>query len=314
MAKEHARGTSIPWKRRLAIVGLALGPRGRWIVGPVLVLLFLWGGLRLAWQSWGDDAARGSDYVVSAESIHVTPQPAWIHGDVRSDVVKSAGLEGLSIRDPQLVEQVQRAFSLHGWIARVLSVRKEYPARITVEVEYRHPVAMVEVVWKGEPSLYFIDKDSVLLPKDDHERSQDERQSEYQNYLRIAAGELSPGSRIAGQPWGGAKIAGAARLAALGGEQWQKLGVCRVVVSDDLNAQPLYELETASAGRIVWGHAPGAEDSREPTAEAKWKWLMRFVAQHGPLDKAAREQRLDLRTLSRGPERSAANPNDAHWR
>jgi hypothetical protein len=275
---------------------ILLGPRGRWTVIPVVALLALWAGLRLAWQQWGNKAASGEDYVVRAADLFITPQPAWIHSDVKAEVVRAGGLDGLSLRDPNLVEQVQRAFSLSGWVARVVKVQKRYPARIDVALEYRRPVAMVEVTWRGQPSLYFVDEQSVLLPKEDEGKTPQERQREYQDYVRIQAGDVSAAGRIAGQPWGRNKIAGAARLAALGRERWQEMGVYRIVVSDDLNAQPLYELETKSALRVLWGHAPGAEGSDEPDADAKWKWLLQFVAKNGPLDKSAAERRIDLRS------------------
>jgi hypothetical protein len=215
-------------------------------------------------------------------------------------VLAAGGLDGLSLRDPQLVERVQQAFALHGWVARVARVRKHYPARIEVALEYRRPVAMVEATWRSQPSLYFIDEQSVLLPKEDAGRSAKDREEEYKNYVRISAGDVSAAGRMAGQPWGGAKIAGAARLAALGRDRWRDLGVQRILVSDDLNGLALYELETNGGQRVLWGHAPGAEVSQEPEASAKWTFLTEFVAKHGPLEKSAAEKRLDLRRLAAG--------------
>jgi hypothetical protein len=309
MAQEKGRNRPAPWARKLAPLTILLGLRGRWLTIPLLVVLALWASLWFAWQHWGREATR-DDYRITAESLTLTPQPAWIHSDVRAEVIRAGGLEGLSLGDPQLVEQVQRAFALNGWVARVKEVRKRYPARIIVDVEYRCPVAMVEVNWRGQPSLYFVDENSVLLPKEDQDKSPEERQREYQNYLRINAGDVSPAGRIAGQKWGGAKIAGAARLAALGKNKWQEMGVQRIVVVEDLNAQPVYELQTDGAARVLWGHAPGAEVSGEPEAAAKWAWLTQFVARQGPLDKSAAQQRIDLRTLPPlATARTAAAPD-----
>jgi hypothetical protein len=310
MGKTRGDGRLARFGRSLAILTILLGPRARWLVVPILTLLVLWGGLKLAWQAWGNRAASGEDYVLRAAAIHVTPQPAWIHSDIKAEVVRAGGLDGLTLRDPQLVEHVQQAFALHGWIARVTQVRKHYPAGVEVAVEYRRPVAMVEATWRGQPSLYFVDDQSVLLPKEDSQRSIKDRDEEYKNYVRIYAGDVSAAGRMAGQPWGGARIAGAARLAALGRDQWRKLGVYRLVVSDDLNGQPLYELETKTAARVLWGHGPGAEISGEAEASAKWGFLMQFVATHGPLDKSAAEQRIDLRTAPAGASpATAAGPS-----
>ena len=298
MAKEKRSRLAARWRPAVRIVSILLGPRGRWIVIPAVILVALWGGLRFAWQEWGSGAASGEDYTVRAENIIVTPQPAWIHIDVKAEVVQAGGLDGLALRDPNLVEQVQRAFALHGWVARVIEVRKRYPARIDVQLQYRRPVAMVEVSWRGEPSLYFVDEDSVLLPKEDQGKTQEEREREYTSYVRIQAGDVSAAGRIAGQAWGGSKITGAARLAALGRQHWKEMGVYRIIVSEDLNGRPLYELETKGALRVLWGSAPGAETSDEPEAHAKWKWLVDFVAQNGPLDRSAAKRRIDLRAIS----------------
>jgi hypothetical protein len=309
MAQERGRNRPA-WARKLAPLSILLYPRTRWVIGPLLVVLVVWGGLRFAWQQWGREATQ-EDYRITAQSLTITPQPAWIHGDLRAEIVQAGGLEGLSLREPQLVEQVQRAFALNGWVARVKQVRKRYPAEVIVDVEYRCPVAMVEVNWRGQPSLYFIDENSVLLPKEDLDKSSQEREREYKNYLRIDAGDVSPAGRIAGQPWGGAKIVGAARLAALGKDQWQKMGVQRMVVLEDLNALPLYELQ-AGAARILWGHAPGAEVSGEPEAASKWAALTALVANSGPLDKSAARQRIDLRMpLTKAMTRTATAQDPA---
>ena len=69
----------------------------------------------------------------------------------------------LSLMDDDLVERVKSAFSLHPWIARVVRVEKFYPGRVVVDVVYRHPVCMVEVL--GE--LLPVDVEGVVLPKED---------------------------------------------------------------------------------------------------------------------------------------------------
>ena len=308
MGKSKGTGRLARVGRNLAIVTILLGPRARWLVVPVAAALVLWGGLNLAWRTWGQRAAGGADYTLRADAIELTPQPPWIHSDVKAEVILAGGLDGLPIGDPQLVEQVQQAFAMHGWVARVQRVQKRYPAAVEVQVQYRRPVAMVEAAWRGQPSLYFIDEQSVLLPKEDSTRSEKEREEEYMNYVRIDAGDVSAAGRIAGQPWGGGKIAGAAHLAALGRDQWRKLGVHRIVVSDDASGLPLYELETKNAARVLWGHAPGGEVSGEADATAKWEFLLRLVAQQGPLDKSAAQGRIDLRTAPTAAPATATAP------
>ena len=82
-------------------------------------------------------------------------------------------------------------------------VEKRTPAHVSVELEYRRPVAAVEVVQGGKPGLVFIDVSSALLPSDDFAALQ------AQDYLRIAGGRETTAS-VYGSPWGSPRIAGAA--------------------------------------------------------------------------------------------------------
>ena len=267
------------WSRRLIVAAIILG----------LVLV----GWSYAWRTWGEPGTTGHDFLVTPEKISVTPLPAWIHADVKMEVVKSGSLSSLPLRDPQLVDKVSRAFAAHSWVASVKKVSKHYPARIEVELEYRRPVAMVEVIWQGEPKLYFIDAASVLLPSEDFENEVEQKAP---HFLRIFAGDVSPTGRAFGTPWGSERIAGAALLADAWQDRWQKLGLYKVLLDkDDPNGKPMYVLATKSDTRMRWGHAPGSEAKEEQTSREKIAWLEQYVAKHGPLDKSAADASLDLR-------------------
>lgn len=259
------------------------------VVGLVLV------GWTYAWKTWGEPATASNDFLVTPENISVTPLPDWIHADVKVEVVKSGNLTTLPLRDPQLVDRVARAFAAHSWVARVNKVSKHYPAKVEVELEYRRPVAMVEVTWQGEARLYFIDAASVLLPSEDFEKEVEQKAP---HFLRIFADDIPPAGRAFGTPWGSEKIAGAALLAEAWHDHWQKLGLYRLIVDKDSNAKPTYWLETRGKTRVFWGHAPGSESKDEQNAREKIAWLEQYVAKHGPLDKSAAdpESGLDLRT------------------
>lgn len=264
----------------------------RRLIAAAVVLGLIVAGWMYAWRTWGEPGTGGKDFVITAETIHVTPLPEWIHADVKSEVVKSSSLSSLPLRDPQLVDKVSRAFAAHCWVAKVTKVSKHYPARLEVDVEYRRPVAMVEVTWQGEPKLYFIDAAAVLLPSADFEKEVEQKAP---HFLRIFAGDVSPTGRAFGTAWGSQRIAGAALVAHAWQDHWQKLGLYRVLVTADPNAQPLYVLETKAGTRVQWGHAPGGEAKDEQTPREKIVWLEQYVAKHGPLDKSATGSTLDLR-------------------
>lgn len=59
----------------------------------------------------------------------------------------------LSLLDPKLCKTVGDAFASHPWVARVISVRQSFPAEVVVELEFRRPVAMVQVKGGESPSM-----------------------------------------------------------------------------------------------------------------------------------------------------------------
>ena len=289
------------------LVGLAaLGLRGKLLLAAgIFLALFIAG--RVAWQRWGQPSLSDPAYVLTAEKIVVSPQPAWIQGDVKAEVIRDAGLTDLNLHDRQLLDKVSRAFALHSWVAKVNRIEKSYPARLTVDVDYRKPVATVEIsgaLASGEPGLLFIDAHSVLLPSDHFSPAQ------ARSYLRISAGDVLP-TGVYGTAWGSTRILGAAQIAAVWQDAWKDLGLYRIVIQEDPNAQPIYELHTKDRARVIWGKPPGEEAPGEPPAVDKIAFLVQYVAQHGPLDKSAASAPLDLRhalgskppapTAARGP-------------
>ena len=292
--------------RKFAGGGL-FGSLLRRLIAAAVVMGLILAGWSYVWRTWGEPGTTSKDFVVTPENINVTPLPSWIHADVKKEVVKTGSLSALPLRDPQLVDKVARAFAAHSWVASVKKVSKHYPARIEVELEYRRPVAMVEVTWQGEPKLYFIDAASVLLPSEDFEK---EIQQKAPHFLRIFAGDVSPTGRAFGTHWGSEKIAGAALLAEAWQDDWQKLGLYRVLVTEDPNAKPMYWLVTKTGTRVLWGHAPGSEAKGEQTPREKIVWLEHYAAKHGPLDKSAADAGLDLRTPTGKTPPLTARKND----
>ena len=291
------------------------GPGRRRLVALLLAAVGLIAAGQWAWRKWGEAAAHGRDFQVAPSRIEVTPQPDWIRAEVKTEALEQASIQMLNLRDPQLVERVQRAFSMHPWVAKVTSVRKRFPAQVTVELEYRRPVAMVEVVKAGgQPALVFLDADSVLLPDEDFRPPENLAEKDAllfsaqiaKRYLRIHSPAASPAGRMVGSPWGSEAIAGAAKLAGVWGDQWQSLGLYRILVAADQNALPLYELQTENQTHVVWGHAPGAETKDEPLARDKIVWLRQYVVQKGPLDKSAKGIELDLRQKDGKPPEHTA--------
>jgi hypothetical protein len=287
--KPKAAGPSnaaVRWMR------LLLRQQHRGLVLTVVVVAMAIAGALYAWQRFGGLLEQSPDYVLTPERISVTPQPAWIHADVKADVVRSANLTRVNLRDPRLVEQLAAAFTLHPWVAKVVRVQKRFPAAADVELQYRRPVAVVRVEPKGESRLLFVDESGILLPSEDFAPEQGK------DFLRIeAAGEV-PTSGY-GLPWQSERIAGAARVAAALADRWQSLGLYRIIAVQSADGQIVYECRTQRDVRVVWGAVPGREMPAEPSAEQKTAALERHVQDKGPLDRDGGETVLDLRTLAK---------------
>jgi hypothetical protein len=277
----------------MQVVRFLLRPQNRGLVLTAIVVVAAIGGAVSAWQRWGESSLRSGEYSVTAEQIIVPPQPTWIHANIKTEVLRSAGFTRAQLGDRKLVEHLAQAFALHPWVAKVVRVEKRYPAQVLVELQYRRPVLAVKVDARGEQNLLVIDENAVLLPSSDFSPSQ------ARGYLRIMGEGESPG--IYGAPWGSERIAGAARLAAAWGERWQPLHLYWIVATRPASGELLFELRTADDKvRVVWGASPGHESKAEPTATQKIAAVEQYVHDKGPLDRDGGASVIDLRELAAG--------------
>ena len=280
--------------------------RYRTFVGAVLLCAGCWFGFQEAWRRWGEPSLATEPYQVTAGQIFTTAQPPWIEGDVKTEALRDGGLARLDLRDPTLIDRVRRAFAVHNWVAQVKLVHKSYPARVTVDLVYRRPVASVEVAYRGRPELLLIDEHAILLPTPTEAFAA----RNLPDLFRIDAGDTAPVGPY-GTDWGSPRVTAAAKIAAAWGERWSAIGLYRIVVTEDTNGRVGYELQTRNGGRCVWGNPPGHESAGEPKPEEK---IARAIAAHGqgklkddpdapPVDLSGGVVPLPARTAAR-PKRS----------
>jgi len=275
-------------------------PQNRGLVLTGIVVLAAIVGSIYGWQQWGELAIRSPEYLVASERISVTPQPAWIHSNVKADVLRSLTGAKLELLDRELVEKIADAFALHPWVAKVVRVEKQYPARVSVELYYRRPVLVVKIDAPGDDGLLFLDEESVLLPSSDFAPTQ------AKDYLRIGAAGETPTS-VYGTPWGSQRIAGAAAVAAAVGDRWQALGLYSIVATRSAGSDYLYELRSQDEKvRLVWGRTPGHESSGEPMVGQKIAAMEQIAGDKDPLEKSGASRVIDLRDLAAGAKKSAA--------
>ena len=282
-----------PEVRGLARILQSLAP-WRPLIIPAMIVAFIAGAVALWWK-YGDALvqSRPQQYHVALERIHLNAPPDWIKTDVRSDVFHDADwLEHpLSILEDDLTVRVAQAFEQHTWVAKVTKVTKSSPATLNLELQYRRPVAMVEVDYQGQGGLLPVDGNGILLPPEDFTAE------EAITYPRITVDYVGPGGSI-GTPWGDAHVKDGARIVAVLIDDWNRLGLYRVVaIAGDQPtslAPTSYELHTRDQARVLWGHAPGKEVPQESLAEQKLGRLLRYAQQHGGFEGGDGEMVLNL--------------------
>jgi len=273
----------------------SLGLHAGLIVTTVVVLATLCGGTYYLWHWVGGQIADDPTYLVTAERIEVTPQPPWIHTDVKEEVLDNLS-SAPSIRDKRLAVHVAQAFAMHPWVEQVHRVSKHYPTRMVVDLEYRRPVAMVEVISAdGKRGLLPVDAKAVLLQWDGVTAA------EARKYPRIRADNTAPAGPI-GTAWGDPRVEGGAAVAAVLTAHWHRLKLYRIVATSGPQrnpsaAEPCYELHTRDGSCVIWGRAPGRESSGEPSAVEKVERLAKYVDRSGPLDTGGRSVEIDLRQI-----------------
>lgn len=289
--KEKEKPTPAPAKKKAslggALVSLMASPAYRQAIVSMVLIIGAMLGLRMAWDKYAINLERDPRYQVTSEQIEVTPQPVWIHADVKAEVIRDGSLADLKLTDAKLAERVGQAFAMHSWVAKVVRVEKQYPSRVKVELEYRSPIAAVEVAGEGTAGLLFVDASGVLLP------SQDFAENQTRNFLRIDAGRTTPAG-VYGMPWGDAKVTKAAAIAAAIGEKFRALSLYKIVATTTATGNEQYELQTRDGGRILWGHAPGNEPLGEATAAQKVIRLETEAVSRGALSLETLRQPLDL--------------------
>ena len=244
----------------------------------------------LAIYLWGRFSQRilaGKDYIVTAENIQIPQLPPWIRTDLKSEAIVSGSLENLNVRQEDLSPRVAAAFKMHPWVAEVRRVTKRYPAQVIVDLDYRRPIAMVEV----DQGLYPVDRQGTLLPTAGFTAE------EAIQFPRIIADEATPNG-TPGTAWGDPRIHGGAKIAQLLEKSWKRLQLVSITAHRDHHMSTVaatYELETVQQTTILWGHAPGEEERGEPRGERKVQRLLGFIAKHGSLDAVSPGEVIDLR-------------------
>jgi len=268
------------------------------MVGPSLLCVFGYFG----WLNYGAHNLDMAYYGLKKENIHITPQPQWLKKTkVLDEVFEVRALSRLSLMDVKTPETLVRVFDAHPAIHKTHRVEK-MAGGVLVTVEYRMPVAMVQISVTNEAGqtkagYYPIDRESLLLDESNFS------DSDIRQFIVIQAnGEVPFTSGYVGKPFGDPRIEEAARLCSLLAPLREACKIKYVQVYGSMvSGRPKWVLEILTAEperRFNWGSCslPGKEGPGEPPAEAK---LERFKA--AVSDSKQTKDLIDL-TGVRGPK------------
>ncbi len=260
------------------------------VITAAFVLLMIAG-----WNHYADKFASRAEFLLSPRDILINKQPAWIHSNVLTETVEKAKLpEQLDLRDRELTSKIATTFAYHPWIKKVNKVVKQYPAKVLVDVEYRRPVAVVEVIYLKDgvqkTGVVPIDDEGTLLPDKDFSLAQ------ALQYPRILIDRKKPRADV-GRKWEDPRVAEAASIAVELLPYWNDLKLSRIVLKEDGGSH--YELELADSTRIIWGSPPGKELPQEAMAKHKVQVILQRAAESS-LSSHEPQPSLDLRTAGRG--------------
>ncbi len=288
-------------KRRIpAPIRLLIRPlQGKaWLVASTLTfsIVFVAGAVSL-WRAYQTKIMAQPQYRLDPKRLVVTPQPAWIHSDVVATALTSGQLLETSLLETEYVLQVRQAFAVQPWVKRVIRVNKRFPSTVEVDLEYRRPIALVEVPAGLLPpydyeGLLPVDQSGVLLPVEMSEE-------EAAGYPKITGVDTSPAGPP-GTAWGDERVKQAAEIVGLLEDLWEPLELYQIEVprrrhAGERVAGGAYVLITKKRRRFEWGNPPGKESADEERAEEKITRLKRFLQEFGPLDAL---QLTDHRTIS----------------
>ena len=108
-----------------------------------------------------------SQYQINLAPLEVLAAPDWCNDPSFEDAIRnSMKLEGkVSVFDKDLIPRLLDKYESNPWVARVESIEKKFPNKLTVKLELRRPVVVVKLKKLTKRSYYYlVDKDTVRMP------------------------------------------------------------------------------------------------------------------------------------------------------
>ncbi|QDT65571.1 cell division protein FtsQ/DivIB [Calycomorphotria hydatis] len=272
---------------RTALISACFQPKRLLIAAILPTLLLILPGMAAVLPRLEEN----TEYRLEVTDIRLLPAPhQYVPANLVAAALERAEIDPhLNLLDAELAPKLAAALQKHPWIQQVKSVRKNYPAGIEIEVVYRKPVAMIDVL----QGVYPVDATGCLLPPTDFTAS---TAKEFPRVTNIRSMPQGP----AGSQWDDPVVQGAARIAAGIGPQWNSLQLESIAAPTRRNVEEQlsdlqFELMTSGGSQILWGRAPGTGVAGELTVEQKTGRLAKYLREFGGFDKPSGPYELDIR-------------------
>jgi hypothetical protein len=240
--------------------------RWQWWVVLLLIAILVVGS---AYAVFRHRDAVGHGTVAFGEIVH-TSLPAHVPSSFLNEVQASAAIgAAIELSDEESLRKIRIAFEMHPWVRRVESFDVSTPGRLRVQLQFRTPVAMVQI----DRAMMYIDAEGVRLPTPVPAET-------LLGLLRID-GTISSPQGEPGQRWGAKAVESAAQVAGLVAGDQASLQLVAVEV-DLKSLEPVLRLRTAGGTRVIWQTLPDADNS--VTAEEKLARLRGYRERNGSLD------------------------------
>lgn len=279
-----------------------------------VLTLFVW-IFGIAWLIWSPMISQRPEYLVTLNNIRVLSPPEWIPADfVRESLQNNPELLNVQMTtlDSHLVKKLSMAFESHAWVRQVRTIEIQYPAQVTVDLEFRSPIAVVHVpedASQGEEGGGSpVDADGILLPIEYFQQ-----QEEFLYRFVWIMGITSKPVGTYGHEWGDQLVHEAAGLAEVLLNDMKNFSLRKIVVykQDTEKGEEVgyYDLYTRHETRIIWGTFPmggtlpsatraGSLERFEitkkqvyPEQEKKLNYLRKLLEKYGSLDSVPDDQK-----------------------
>ena len=242
------------------------------------ILLFaVFGSLGvLGWYSVRHSLSERTEYRLAAEFVRVSEAPPWVPSDFVESVLRRSGLMSAPLLEDGLPEKLARAFAADSWVESVVRVELRFPSGAEVALEYRRPVAVVEVA----QGLLPIDPNGILLRTDYFIYTAPEKKDDY---LRVSGIRSTPLGGV-GTAWGDPLVHASAPLAAFLEDVTKNLELTTILPSVEktpTGTRTVFRLKTAAGTEFRWG----GFDSDDPKNDARKKRLLELAELYGSLDR-----------------------------